>query len=134
MNHIDYLKSLKPEDWLKRATIKWTVKDVLSHLVGWEREVATTFLKSRESKKIPWYLETEDYDEFNEKIQKEFADWSPEDLIKEWKKWEENLNSKIREVGEDIINIRRQNLSWMVDGKENNHTDWHINQIKKALE
>jgi uncharacterized protein (TIGR03083 family) len=134
MDYISYLQSLSSEDWQKPATGKWTVKDVLSHLVGWEREVALTFMNTWKTKQDPWFIVNEDYDSFNDKVQAEFADWKPSDLLQEWKKWQDNLNNQIKEVDEDEFNVRRNNLSWMTDEGEHSHTDWHINQIKKAVQ
>lgn len=133
MDYIAYLKTLKPEDWSKPVTDKWTVKDVVAHLVGWEREVAQTFLVDRTANRISWYVDAGDYDEFNKKIKREFLNWMPDNLLEEWGKWEEDLNNKILSVGEDISKVRQENLSWVIDGKIHDHTEWHINQIKKSL-
>ena len=35
---ITYLRALRPEGWQLKVTDKWTVKDVVAHMVGWERQ------------------------------------------------------------------------------------------------
>ena len=55
MDHLTYLKSLKLEDWSIIVTSKWTVKDVLAHLVGWEREVALSFMDNWKTKALKYW-------------------------------------------------------------------------------
>lgn len=133
MDYIAYLQSLKPEDWSKMATSKWTVKDVLAHLVGWEREVAQTFTDAWKNGKQPWFMITENYDDFNAKIKEEFTAWSPEELLTEWQKWEKNLDDKIKEIGKDNFDVRKEAFTWVTDEGEQSHYLHHINQIKKAV-
>ncbi|OGN01192.1 MAG: hypothetical protein A3I26_03725 [Candidatus Yanofskybacteria bacterium RIFCSPLOWO2_02_FULL_43_10] len=55
MDIIKFFRSLNPDDWSKKVTERWTVKDVLSHLIGWDREVVielrNTFQKETEPSK-----------------------------------------------------------------------------------
>ena len=37
LDFVSYLKILKPEDWHKKVNDKWTVKDVVAHMIGWEK-------------------------------------------------------------------------------------------------
>lgn len=52
---IAFLKTLKPENWGKMATSKWTVKDVVAHMVGWERGDVEAIKTSWETKEQPWW-------------------------------------------------------------------------------
>ena len=68
MDTLAFFRNLKPEDWDKRVTDLWTVKDVLAHLVGWEREVALEFRRTWGTDKKPWFVAIDDYNDFNKKI------------------------------------------------------------------
>ncbi|MCX6785073.1 MAG: hypothetical protein NTV81_04060 [Candidatus Komeilibacteria bacterium] len=56
MDTINFFKNLKPSDWDVLATKKWRVKDVLAHLVGWEREVAKALVRVFEAEEKPWFV------------------------------------------------------------------------------
>ncbi|MBI2064832.1 MAG: ClbS/DfsB family four-helix bundle protein [Candidatus Yanofskybacteria bacterium] len=137
MDNFEFFESLEPEDWLKKATSRWTVKDVLSHLVGWEREVVLGLKDTFEGGKRPWFMETDDYTEFNERIFNEFKDYSSEALLFELKKWEKTLGIEIERIGEDKIRSLKH-MDWVFDegkgsGDGEGHFEHHINQIKKAI-
>ncbi len=134
MDIINFFKSLKPEDWSKKVTEKWTVKDVLSHLVGWNREVVIELRNTFEKETEPWFMKVDDYTEFNEKIYNEFKDKSPGELLSEFEKWEKAWGNEIKNIGENKIR-QRKNTNWVFDEDEGGepHFEHHINQIKKAL-
>jgi hypothetical protein len=132
MDIISLCEKLKPEDWDKPATSKWRVKDVISHLAGWEREVAMEFKRTWPIKAEPWFMRTDFYDDFNAKICEEFRDYSPAELMGELKKWQSVVEKEIKEVGEDVIR-RRPNMSWLFDEGDEPHFAHHIRQIEEAL-
>ncbi|MGE5298224.1 MAG: maleylpyruvate isomerase N-terminal domain-containing protein [Acidobacteriaceae bacterium] len=132
MNIISFFKSLKPEDWAKKTSEKWTVKDVLAHLVGWEREVATTLPKSWETKTEPWFMATGNYQDFNQRVYKEFKDYPPEKLLAELEKWEEILKTEIEKIGADKIR-QRPHMSWVFDEGDEPHFGHHVQQVINVL-
>ncbi len=81
----------------------WTVKDVLAHLVGWEREVALEFKKMWGTDIEPWFTITDDYNDFKRKIYEEFKNFTPEELLLELEKWQAVVAKEIDRVGEDKI-------------------------------
>lgn len=83
LDFISYLKTLKPEDWSKKATDKWTVKDVVAHMVGWEKAVTKIVKSVWETKQEPWFMETDNYDEFNAKMIEYYKNYSPNQLLDE---------------------------------------------------
>src|SRR3989344_447983 len=134
MDIIKFFRSLNLEDWTQKVTDKWTVKDVLSHLVGWDREVVIELRKTFENGTEPWFMKTDDYTEFNEKIYSEFRDILPEELLSELEKWEKEWKNEIKNIGEDKIR-QREHVSWVFDEDEGDesHFEHHINQVKKVL-
>ena len=134
MDVVKFFKSLKPEDWSRKVTEKWTVKDVLSHLVGWHREVVIELRNTFEKEIEHWFMKTDDYTEFNDKIYNEFKDRLPEELLIEFEKWEKSWGNEVKNIGEDKIK-QRKHTSWVFDEDEGDepHFEHHINQIKKAL-
>ncbi|MFH0712794.1 MAG: ClbS/DfsB family four-helix bundle protein [Candidatus Jorgensenbacteria bacterium] len=129
---ITFFKNLKESDWKIPVTKKWRVKDVLSHLIGWERECARELEKVFETGNEPWFMLTDDYDEFNERIYREFKNYSSEALISELEKWQEILESNIQKIGEDKIR-QRPHMDWVFDEGGKPHFEHHLNQIKKVL-
>lgn len=91
MEVLSFFENLKNSDWNVDITNKRKVKDVLSHLIGWERECAKELVKVFKTKKELWFILTESYDKFNEKIYQEFKNYSPSALISELEKWQQVL-------------------------------------------
>jgi hypothetical protein len=132
MDIISFCENLNPEDWDRQVTEKWRVKDVVSHLVGWEREVAQEFQRTWDAKIEPWFMKTDSYDDFNAKICEEFKDYSSTELLRELKKWQAVVEKETRDIGEDNIR-QRPHMSWFFDEGDEPHFEHHIKQIRKAL-
>jgi len=131
MDTIFFFKNLKDSDWKVFATKKWRVKDVLSHLAGWEREVSQELVEVFKTGNEPWFMLTNDYTKFNEKIYQEFKNYSPKALLSELEKWQKKLEKNIQKIGERKIREHRWN--WVFDEGDNSHFKHHIKQVKKAL-
>ncbi|MDP3880607.1 MAG: maleylpyruvate isomerase N-terminal domain-containing protein [bacterium] len=132
MDFIAYLKALKPKDWEVMVTDKWTVKDLVAHLIGWEKECSETFDKVITTGKQPWFMETDNYDEFNARSVEFYNSYSPEELIIEWQSWQSKLEGKIQTFGADKIR-KSKNLNYLFDEGVNNHNSHHLKQIQAAL-
>ncbi|MCX6813255.1 MAG: hypothetical protein NTV77_02075 [Candidatus Azambacteria bacterium] len=132
MDIITFFRDIKESDWDVPITKKWRVKDVLSHLVGWERECAQELPKVFETGNEPWFMLTDDYDDFNERIFQEFKNCSSEALISELEKWQGALEKEIQTIGEERIR-QRPHMDWVFDEGDEPHFEHHIKQIKKAL-
>jgi len=146
LDFISYLKILKPEDWHKMATSKWTVKDVVAHMVGWEKrdaEVIPIFWQTK--KREPWMSTNSEYDKFNAESLEYYKDYSPEQLISEWEMWQKKISEEIDKIGYTNIKSRPDLFDWLLEDedKENNnytltdggtHYEHHLKQIKAAVE
>ncbi len=134
MEEIEFFNNLKEKDFYISVSKKWKVKDVLSHLVGWEREVLFEILNVFEKGNNPWFLLTDDYNKFNDKIYEEFKNYSPKKLIKELDKWNKEIEKAIKNIGEEKIK-KSIHSSWIFDKDRggNSHFKEHIKQIKKIL-
>ena len=62
---VSYLRTLNEKDWQVMVTEKWSVKDIVSIMVGWEKDDIETLSHSWRTKQAPWYMETEEYEFFN---------------------------------------------------------------------
>src|SRR6185369_13130857 len=138
---ISYLKTLKPEDWNKMATSKWTVKDVVAHMVGWERGDVEAIKTSWETKQQPWWKIKPDDDAFNAKWVAYYKDYTPEQLITEWEMWQNRVGQEIDRIGYKNLQSRPDLFAWLFEGTEDDrgdgtesHYKHHYNQIKKAIE
>ncbi len=132
MDIITFFRNLNESDWDVLVTKKWRVKDVLSHLLGWEREIVQELVKVFEIGSEPWFMLTDDYNEFNEKIYQEFKNYSPDVLLSELEKWQNELEKSIQAIGEDKIK-QRPHMDWVFDEGDEPHFEHHIKQINEAL-
>ena len=99
IDFIDYLKQLKVGDWSKMATEKWTVKDVVAHMVGWEKDSPGTIKKTWETRQTPWFMKIDDYDDFNRKVVEFYKNYTPNQLIEEFEKWQYRTKEEIDLIG-----------------------------------
>ena len=134
MDIIIFFKNLKKSDWQAPVTYEWQVKDVLSHLVGWERETAKELVKVVKTGNEPWFKRREDFGAINKKIYREFKNYSPAALISELKKWQNTLSKEIKAIDRK----RLKELSHININQEFNkgvklHYKHHLKQIKEAL-
>lgn len=129
------LKSLKPEDWEKKVNKDWTVKDVVAHMVGWEKEDVRIIGEVWKTKKRPWFYETENYDEFNKKYVDFYRDFTPEELISEWEKYQREVDREIKKIGEEKMRARPDLFDWLFEDKiaVDSHYGHHYHQIKNAI-
>lgn len=140
MNFLEYLKNLNHEDWDKQVTEKWTVKDVVAHMVGWERGDVEEIRRIWETKSPPWWKNNPNYDEFNDKWISFYKNYSPEELIAEWEMWQKKVEEEVDKIGYENIKARTDLFDWLLqDGGEytlnegGSHYDHHLKQIKEAL-
>lgn len=134
MDFISYLKTLKPEDWNTMVTSKWTVKDVVAHMVGWEKGDPDAIQKAWTTKQPPWWMGFDNYDEFNQKAVEEYKHFSPAQLIQEWEKWQAHIQHEIERFGEGNLRSRPDLFGWLFDEGEDSHYNHHYKQIKEALQ
>ena len=130
---LTFCEKLQPSDWQKMATETRTVKGVLAHLVGWQREVSIELLKSMKPGESPWFVFVEDYDDFNAKIDTEFNAVPPEGLLREFRKWDAELDRQIQSIGIEKLRERPE-AEWVLDKGDDSHFLEHFNQMKKAVD
>lgn len=133
LDFVSFLKTLKPKDWNIMVTDSWTVKDVVAHMVGWEKGDPEAIRKAWKTKKPPWWMEMDDYDDFNKKNVDFYKDFSPEELIGELEKWQRHNQKEIDRIGEEKLRARPDLFGWLFEEGEGSHYSHHYDQIKKAL-
>ena len=90
-----FLSRLSDKEWQVKVTDKWNVREVLAHIVGWEKEnvkVLSDFLKK--GKKDPWH-QNEDYEQFNDGEVEFYKNYSSKELLKEWEKLRDKFNELV---------------------------------------
>ena len=102
-------------------------------MVGWEKEVVKELKRIWETGERAWFLEKDDYDEFNKKSVEFYKNYSPEKLISEWEMWQKALAEEIKSIGGENIR-KRPYMKWVFDEGENSHHGHHYEQIKKVIE
>lgn len=129
-----YLKTLEPEDWHRMATDAWTVKDVVAHMVSWEKEAAAVIQSAWDRKEPPWFMKTDDYDEFNRKSVLSYKNYTPAQLVEEWERWQKKVEEEIERVGEYNLKTRPDLFGWLFEPGDGSHYEHHYRQVKRAIE
>jgi hypothetical protein len=132
---ISYLENLSAEDWSKKVNKNWTVKDMVAHLVGWAREVDKELPLAWKSRTVLWFMKVRDenFTNFNRKQVKYYADYTPKELLEEWKKWGAVFDLEVKAIGEEKLR-KEKRYEWVFDEEDDNHELWHFNQVKKLFE
>lgn len=136
---ISYVKKLKPEDWKRKVNNNWTVKDVVAHMVGWEKGDCKIIRDTWKTKKLPWFYKTEDFDAFNKKSTSYYKSYSSKKLIVEWEKWRQNVKKEIQTIGKSKLQSRQDLFRWLFEDenkrrKKPTHYEHHYAQIKKVCD
>jgi len=137
MDFIDYCKTFKPEEWKMMVTDKWDVRAVVAHMVGWERQGVLDLKNYIENGgDDPWAdASNEVMDKFNQKWQEYYKDYTGEQLIEEWKKYQKEVEKLMNQVGEDELRAHN-GMRWVlenIDNDSDSHYGHHYLQIQKAL-
>lgn len=135
LDFISYLRTLEPDDWDKQVTNRWTVKDVVAHMIGWEKIDPHVIRETWRTKKRPWFYETDDFDDFNKKSVAEYRGYSPGQLMAEWEKSKKSVQAEIDRIGEKKLRAMPSLFGWLFEreGTERGHYNHHFQQIKKAV-
>lgn len=144
-NFYTFLENLTDEQWDTKVDKNWTVRDVIAHLVGWEKECAIQTPIVYRTKQKPWFLKTNDYEKFNRKSIEEYKNFTLTELLQEWRKWQDKIQTEIDLIGEDKLKSQPKLFYWLFEDDSNKGTDAfeeygeshyseHFKQIKAVLE
>lgn len=133
---LSYLKTLKPEDWDLPVSDKWKVGDVVAHMIGWEKIDPEVIRETWQTKKRPWFYETDDFDEFNRKNVEFYRGYTPDQFIAEWEKYRTLVQKEIDIIGEEKLRAQPELFGWLFEQeeKENGHYNIHYRQIRNVVE
>jgi hypothetical protein len=131
LDFISYYKTLRPEDWNIQVTKMWTVKDVVAHMVGWEKIDPQVIRETWRTRERPWFYNTNDSNEFNRKNVESYRGYSPRRLIAEWEQWQRKVQAEIDRIGENNLRSLPELFHWLFDRKHYSH---HFVQIKSVME
>ena len=112
----------------------WTVKDVVSHLIGWNVEASRELPKSWKTGEDPWFMNTNEYEEFNQRFVDEIRNLSGKEVLQKFIESEKQFNNVIKKIGEDNLRKNIKKYSWVFDEGDDNHYLEHFNQIKRVVE
>ncbi len=130
---ISYLKKLSIDQWNLKVSEEWTVKDIVSHLIGWNIEAGKELPIVWKSGKTPWFLNTDDYEEFNRKYVEVHRTDSSDKVLRDFIESEEKFNKEIQKIGENNLRNQIDKYYWVFDEGNDNHYLEHLNQIKAAV-
>lgn len=126
---IQSVKKLNPdirEEVIDKSA--WSPKNVLSHIVGWDKEVAKKF---KEFIVNPDADDEYDIDAFNAKSVAERKDKSWNDVMDEFKRVQVELSKVVNDLSEDNINSDPRFIEWVevLTG----HYDHHRIKLEQLL-
>ncbi|TAK96979.1 hypothetical protein EPO05_00430 [Patescibacteria group bacterium] len=139
MNLLTYCKQLRPDDWTRMVNNHWTIKDCVAHMVGWEKECVKELKITWATQCDPWFMRTNNWDDFNRESVTFYQNFTPEQLLAEWEKWQREMEELKNKIGEDKLKQAGEKFAWVFDqwdpDDEGNrsHNDYHLKQIIKSL-
>ncbi|AKM83519.1 hypothetical protein A2422_01460 [Candidatus Woesebacteria bacterium RIFOXYC1_FULL_31_51] len=131
---ISYLTNLSIDQWNLKVSDEWTVKDIISHLIGWNIEASKVLPAVWKTKETPWFLNTDDYEKFNRTYVEAHRQDFPQKVLREFIGSEEIFSKVIQEIGEDNLRKQIDKYYWVFDEGEDSHYLEHLNQIKTVVE
>lgn len=130
---LSYLKTLQPADWSIKVSPKWTVKDVVAHMLGWEVEDAAVIPKTWATKEKPWFYLTEDYADFNQKAVARYRDLPPAQLVAEFERAQQRVQAEIDRIGADRLKTQPELFRWLFEEGDDSHYGHHLRRIQTAV-
>jgi hypothetical protein len=127
------LKTLRPEDWGKIVNNGRTIKDVVAHMIGWEKEDTKIIRINWATKETPWFYKTDDYDVFNNKNIEYYKDYTPEQLIEEFEKYQNEVQKIVDDIGEDNLRKYPKLFGWLFRVDDGCHYAEHLKEIKDII-
>lgn len=128
------LKNLTKKQWGIEVSGHRTVKDIIAHMVGWEKE-AVMYFRSKAYDSASYSMSFKNYNgKFNNRAVKRYAILFTDELLKEWAKWQKLLAVELKKVDKEKLQGKLQLFDWIVDGNEKNHYSWHLRQLKERLQ
>ncbi|MFC1721449.1 DinB family protein [Patescibacteria group bacterium] len=124
------IKALSDENWNLMVTDKWSVKDVVAHMIGWEKEDPEAIRLTWKTKQKPWFKKTDDYADFNKSAVDFYKSYRPTELIAELEKWQKRVQETIDQIGEENLRDYPDLFDWLFDESEDSHYADHLKQIK----
>ncbi len=131
---ISYLTNLSIDEWKLKVSDEWSVKDIVSHLIGWNVEASKVLPTVWKTKETPWFLNTDDYEKFNRTYVEAHRQDSPQKVLRDFIESEEKFNQVIQEIGEGNLRKHIDKYDWVFDEGEDSHYLEHLSQIKAAVQ
>ena len=111
----------------------WNVKDIVNHLINWNFEAGKELKRCWGTKMTPWFLNTSEYESFNQKFTLKHRFDSPTVILHNFVDSEKYFNQVVDNIEENNIRKYIDQYYWVFDEGDNNHYLEHLVQIKKAL-
>ncbi|PIY18167.1 hypothetical protein CO112_00325 [Candidatus Dojkabacteria bacterium CG_4_9_14_3_um_filter_150_Dojkabacteria_WS6_41_13] len=131
---VSYLDNLSEQEWALIVFDSWTVKDIISHLIGWIEMASQEVPRIWMTDETPWFMKTDDYGDFNQKHVSQLRDRSGKEILRRFKESENAFDLAIQSIGTDKLRKQGSKYAWVFDEGEDNHYLEHFKQIKMAVE
>lgn len=130
---IKYLEELPEEKWETKVGKSWNVKNVVAHLIAWNYEAAKEIERVYRESGEPWFLNAENYDDFNAKAVAKYKGFSKKQLIKKLKESDREVDKAVEKCGRENL-INKPGFKWLFETDRKPHSVQHLDKIKEALE
>ncbi len=128
---IDLLEGFPEEDWFKEFSGKWSINDIVTHLIGWD-ELLLSQAKDWLIDKEPDNYKIIDENEYNRKYIAEHTFGRKIDTLEKFIISTENLLKFLKSLSPEQVRFALKNDS-LVDLDLYNHDMEHYEQIKRLL-
>jgi len=82
----------------------WAIKEMIGHITAWEIVIDKALIAYKKGDP-PYFLHEQDFDIFNDEAVDYRADWSLEEVLKEWKDVREKLIKTIKKLKEEDLDV-----------------------------
>jgi hypothetical protein len=127
---LELAENLNDEEWDIKVNSGWTIKDIVSHFIAWEEEFAVCLKDSWQNNEKPWFLKTNNFNDFNKAAVKKYKNYNARELIERWKFVIRVLDFEIDNIGIGRIKAKGELFDWIFD---DSHYQKYLNQAKKVI-
>ena len=128
-----YLKTLPYDSWGLSVTLKWTLKDVVAHMIGWTELDVESLERIHETEILPWRKKGFDVNKYNAQSVERYSKIKPDELLDIWIKLLDRRGEQIKSIGKDNIKKDKELFYYLFEEGNSKHTLHHYQQMKKAL-
>ena len=100
---IIYLKKIPSNSWDFLATPRWSIKDLVAHMIGWTEIDVDSIDRIDEAHTLPWRQKDFKVDDYNAESVNKYSKSLPNELLNIWIELLDRRDKKMKTVGKEKI-------------------------------